>query len=222
MRCYAKNLHLGFAKGFLVTLHSVSRKRPTVDTDTTCAQIKSEQITFQKLAVSDLTMLAEWLKRPHVCEWWDACQSLEEVHEKYLPRLVDESSVVPYFAYLDGTPIGYIQSYVATATSDGWWPDEHDPGVRGIDQFLADEQRLRQGLGTRMVTEFVKVLFRDPSVTKIQADPAPTNARAIRCYEKAGFRRVGTITTPDGPAMLMVIDRARVSDDTYSQGANKP
>jgi RimJ/RimL family protein N-acetyltransferase len=200
MRCYAKNLHLGFAKGFLVTLHSVSRKRPTVDTDTTCAQIKSEQITFQKLAVSDLTMLAEWLKRPHVCEWWDACQSLEEVHEKYLPRLVDESSVVPYFAYLDGTPIGYIQSYVATATSDGWWPDEHDPGVRGIDQFLADEQRLRQGLGTRMVTEFVKVLFRDPSVTKIQADPAPPTHALFAVTRKQDF-------DVSGPSQRLMVRR---------------
>ena len=74
----------------------------------------------------------------------------------------------------------------------------------------------------RMVKDFVQFLFRDPKVTKIQADPALTNARAIRCYEKAGFRRVGPITTPDGPAMLMVIDCVRVPDETYSQGANRP
>jgi hypothetical protein len=37
----------------------------------------------------------------------------------------------------------------------------------------------------------------------IQVDPSPTNARAIRCYEKAGFTRVGTVVTPDGPALLM-------------------
>jgi aminoglycoside 6'-N-acetyltransferase-1b len=46
-------------------------------------------------------------------------------------------------------------------------------------------------------------------VTRIQTDPSPRNARAIRCYEKAGFRRVGTIVTPDGPAEYMVIDRRR-------------
>jgi RimJ/RimL family protein N-acetyltransferase len=164
-------------------------------------------MTFQKLALSDLPMLSEWLNRRHVAEWWGGCQSLEEVREKYSPRLTNESTAVPYLAYLDCTPIGYIQSYIAAATGDGWWPDERDPGVRGIDQFLADGQRLDQGLGTRMVKEFVQFLFRDPSVTRIQADPAPINARAIRCYEKAGFRRVSLINTPDGPAMLMVIDR---------------
>jgi RimJ/RimL family protein N-acetyltransferase len=109
--------------------------------------------------------------------------------------------------YLDDVPIGYIQSYVAADAGDGWWPNEHDPGVRGIDQFLADGQHLGQGLGTQMVTEFVQRLFEDPNVTKIQADPRPSNGRAIRCYQKSGFRRVGAVDTPDGTAMLMVIER---------------
>jgi aminoglycoside 6'-N-acetyltransferase-1b len=165
------------------------------------------RITFQRLTEENLPTLAEWLRRPHVADWWDSCRSLEEVRVKYLPRLANESAVVPYFAYLDGLPIGYIQSYVAVAAGDGWWPDEHDPGVRGIDQFLAESQRLGQGIGTRMVIAFVELLFSDPGVTRIQADPAPSNARAIRCYEKAGFRSIGPITTPDGPAILMVIDR---------------
>lgn len=165
------------------------------------------QITFQRLTEADLPTLAEWLKRPHVAEWWDSCSSIDEVREQYLPSLASESTAVPYFAYLDGIPIGYIQSYVAAAAGDGWWPDEHNPGVRGIDQFLAESQHLGQGIGTQMVIEFVKFLFSDPAVTKIQADPAPSNTRAIRCYEKVGFRRVGLVTTPDGPAILMAIDR---------------
>ena len=162
---------------------------------------------FQRLTEADIPTLAEWLDRPHIAEWWGACKSIDEVRSKYLPRLEDRSAAVPYFAYLDGVPIGYIQSYVAAATGDGWWPDEHDPGVRGIDQFLADEKLLGKGLGTQMVSQFVQFLFQDPTVTRIQADPSPTNARAIRCYEKAGFHRVGPITTPDGEAELMTIER---------------
>jgi aminoglycoside 6'-N-acetyltransferase Ib len=40
-----------------------------------------------------------------------------------------------------------------------------------------------------------------------EADPAPNNRRALRCYEKAGFRQIRTIVTPDGPAMVMLQDR---------------
>ena len=55
----------------------------------------------------------------------------------------------------------------------------------------------------------VAQLFRDTSVTRIQTDPDPENHRAIRCYEKAGFRAVRTITTPDGPALYLIQDRPK-------------
>jgi aminoglycoside 6'-N-acetyltransferase-1b len=164
-------------------------------------------LRFERLTQADLPMLAEWLRRPHVAEWWTDCQTLAEVREQFLPTLTVDSTVVPYIAYLESLPIGYIQSYVAAGAGDGWWPDEHDPGVRGIDQFLADVHSAGHGIGTQMVREFVQFLFEDPAVTRIQADPAPSNLRAIRCYEKAGFRRVGVINTPDGAAMLMVVER---------------
>lgn len=123
--------------------------------------------------------------------------------------MLDEASTTrPYVVLADGEPIGYIQSYVAMGSGDGWWEDEQDPGVRGIDQFLSRADQLGQGLGTRMVRAFVEQLFADPSVTRIQTDPSPENRRAIRCYQKAGFRAVCEIDTPDGRALLMVCDRA--------------
>jgi RimJ/RimL family protein N-acetyltransferase len=36
---------------------------------------------------------------------------------------------------------------------------------------------------------------------------SPANSRAIRCYEKAGFKKAGVVHTPDGPALLMTIER---------------
>ena len=57
----------------------------------------------------------------------------------------------------------------------------------GIDQSLANASQLGKGLGTKLVRALVELLFNDPEVTKIQTDPSPSNLRAIRCYEKAGF-----------------------------------
>jgi len=111
-------------------------------------------LRFERLTQADLPMLAEWLRRPHVAECWTDCQTLAEVREQFLPTLTDDSTVVSYIAYLESLPIGYIQSYVAAGAGDGWWPDEHDPGVRGIDQFLADVHSAGHGIGTQMVREF--------------------------------------------------------------------
>ena len=168
------------------------------------------RLSFRPLHESDLPLLAEWLRRLHVVEWWggnDAALDLEDVRQKYLPRVGEDASVKCYVACLGDEPIGFAQSYVALGAGDGWWEDETDPGVRGIDHFLSDGSRLGQGLGTRMVRVFVEWLMTDPAVTKVQTDPDPANARAIRCYEKAGFRTVRRIVTPDGPALMMVFER---------------
>lgn len=131
------------------------------------------------------------------------------MHAKYFPRLTADSPVKPYVALLSGESIGFIQSYIAMACADGWWPDETDPGVVGIDQFLCDEHKLGRGLGTTMVRSFVRRLFEDDTVVRIQTDPRPDNARAIRCYEKAGFRRAGVVETPDGQVLLLTIERSQ-------------
>ena len=167
-------------------------------------------VALRLMTEQDLPMLHEWLNRPHILEWWGAEEerpTLDEVRQHYSPRALAEDSVTPYVAMLGEEPIGFAQSYVALGSDAGWWQDETDPGVRGIDQSLADPAQLNKGLGTTLVRALVQRLFSDPTVTKIQTDPAPDNHRAIRCYEKAGFVQQKVITTPDGPAVYMVQTR---------------
>ncbi len=168
----------------------------------------SDGFAFRPLIAADLPMLHEWLARPHVAVWWDGTPSLAEVEAEYGPVVAGVEPVRAYVVLRGGEAVGFAQDYTpADCHGDGWWLDEHDPGVRGIDQFLAHEDQLGRGLGTAMVRAFVARLFADPAVTRVQVDPSPENGRAIRCYEKAGFRAVGEIDTPDGPALLMYCDR---------------
>lgn len=178
----------------------------------------SAEPTFRPLTVEDLPLLHEWLRRPHVAEWWGPPPaSLAEVEQEFGPSIAGTVPHRCYIALRDGAPIGFIQSYAAVGFHhEGWWVDEHDPGVRGIDQFLAHPDQLGRGLGTAMVRAFVRKLFADPSVTRVQTDPAPENARAIRCYEKAGFRAAREVDTPDGRALLMYCERQP------DAGANEP
>jgi len=165
------------------------------------------EFSFRPLTQSDLPRLHEWLNRAHVAEWWDEQRDLEYVLEAYGADL--SSPVIRmFFAYLDDEPVGYIQVYRVMGADPEWWTEETDPGARGIDQFLANAEQLGQGLGSSMVRQFVASLFADPEVTQVQTDPSPRNPRAIRAYEKAGFRRVGEVSTPDGPALLMRVTRA--------------
>ena len=179
---------------------------------------------FRPLAESDIPLLYEWLRRPHLIEWWRNEQTAEEVREKYLPRIQSPGGARPFIAVLRGEPLGYIQYYPAAEGDPNWWPDKPGPGVLGIDQFLADADRLGRGLGTAMVGQFVDRLFQDRSVTEIRVDPHPDNVRAIRCYTKVGFREIGRFTSPDGPAVLMVLkrDEPRAIIEASREGLQNP
>jgi RimJ/RimL family protein N-acetyltransferase len=170
-------------------------------------------IAFRPLTDADLPLLHDWLSRPHVVEWWPGSPTLAEVAAEFGPAIAGTVPLQCFIALADGTPIGFTQSYVPAGWHhEGWWLDEHDAGVRGIDQFLANAEQLGHGLGTAMVSTFVARLFADPAVTRVQTDPAPANGRAIRCYEKAGFIAVREVDTPDGRALLMYRERPAVID----------
>jgi len=129
---------------------------------------------FRPLTGADLPLLFEWHQRPHVLEWWNSYESIDVLKADAL-----DSDAHAFLAYADGQPIAYIQ----------WYPCE-EKGVVGIDQFIADRDSIGRGVGTDLVSQFVEFLFFDSTVRAVIVDPASHNARAIRCYEKAGFRFV--------------------------------
>ena len=59
-----------------------------------------------------------------------------------------------------------------------------------------------------MMRALLAKLFAAATVTRIQTDPSLRNARAIRCYEQAGFRARAEVETPDGRSWLMFCDLA--------------
>ena len=164
--------------------------------------------SFRPLVAADLPMLHEWLCRPHVAQWWPAPRSHAEFVGEFREHVDPAGTTRGHIALYRDEPVGFIQSYHVMDSGEGWWPDETDAGARGIDQFLADEDRLGQGLGSAMIAAFVAHLFENRVVTKVQTDPSPENARAIRACLRAGFRPVREVVTPDGPALLMVQHRA--------------
>jgi len=62
---------------------------------------------------------------------------------------------------------------------------------------------LGRGHGSAFLRSFADQLLAS-GTPRVVIDPAPSNARAIRAYEKAGFCRDRLVDTPDGPGLLMV------------------
>lgn len=163
-----------------------------------------EAITFRPLTDDDLALLHEWLNRDHIRRWWRLAPTLEEVEAKY--RRIDGTEKTEVFVIeLDGRPDGMIRTYLVSDYPD-WIGDE--PGVAGVDLFIADAERIGRGLGPRILTEFLRaVVFADPAVTACVASPEVVNAVSIRAFEKAGFAREREIPGEWGPELLMRIER---------------
>jgi aminoglycoside 6'-N-acetyltransferase len=146
---------------------------------------------FTPLTKHDLPRVGQWLGRPHVMQWWpDGKRQVRQI-----ARSIGSTELAPYLVSIDGAPLAYLQCEVLA------------PDRRGIDQFIGEDDMLGRGHGSAFIRQFCDELFFGGAVTAVTTDPDPANARAIRAYEKAGFRPVERQSTPWGNVLLMQRDK---------------
>ena len=153
---------------------------------------------FRAVTVADLPMLAAWLVEPHVAEWWDEGPeaSLAEIREA-----MDSVETEPLIVELRGRPIAYIQSY-DPHLEDGHPYRDQPFGALGMDISIGPPELVGKGHGSAIVRQFTDMLFEE-GCPRVVIDPHPDNLRAIRAYEKAGFRAFDTRISEYGPALMM-------------------
>ena len=156
---------------------------------------------FRPMSAGDLPLVAQWLTKPHVIEWWGQPEEQLALVTEDLHSVAMDQFIVS----IGEQPFAYIQCYDPSA-----WPEgglgEHPQGTRGIDQFIGDPGMIGCGHGSAFIRHFTDELLA-AGTPLVLTDPDPTNARAIRAYEKAGFIRDREIETPDGRALLMLRER---------------
>ena len=142
-------------------------------------ELRGERVVLRPLAEADVDRIVELGADPEVARWWPG---LTPEHVGTKARGEDEGVTVLAIV-VDGEVAGLIQHY-----------EETDPEFRhaGMDLFLGAPFHGR-GLGTDAVRTLARHLVRDHGHHRLVIDPAADNARAIRCYEKVGFRRVGVM-----------------------------
>jgi len=151
-------------------------------------ELRGERVVLRPLAEADVPRIVELGADPDVAHWWPGLTD-EHVGEK---ARGEDDDVIVFAIVADGEVAGMIQHYEET---------DEDFRHAGIDLFLGAPYHGR-GLGTDAVRTMVRHLIDDLGHHRVVIDPAAHNERAIRCYEKAGFRRVGVLREywrdPDG------------------------
>jgi aminoglycoside 6'-N-acetyltransferase len=157
---------------------------------TTVVELHGERVVLRPLAEADVAPLAELGSDPEVARWWPGL-TREHLLAK-ARREGEEADVTPFAIVAGGEVAGLIQH---------WEETDEDFRHAGIDIFLGTPFH-GDGLGTDAVRTLARHLVRDLGFHRVVIDPAAANERAVRAYEKAGFRRVGVMREywrdPDG------------------------
>ncbi|RRH93787.1 N-acetyltransferase [Mesorhizobium tamadayense] len=163
---------------------------------------QEDSYDFRPVTERDLPMIARWLAEPHIAEWWDDPE--REIAE--IRGHIGSVSVEPLIVELDGRPIAYLQSYDPHLEDDHPYADQPF-GTLGIDLSIGPPDLVGIGHGSAIVRQFVEALFEE-GAPRVIIDPHPDNGRAIRAYEKAGFRPIGRRQSQYGDVVLMAVDAA--------------
>ncbi len=145
-------------------------------------------VLIRDLVSADYGTLARWLSDRRVLAFYegrDRPHSLDLVRM----RFGTEDGVRRCILVFAGRDVGYVQFYReddAEMRSYGW---EADPNAYGVDLFIGEVDLWNRGVGTRALSALCRHLFQ-VGATRIVVDPQAWNTRAIRCYEKCGFRQV--------------------------------
>jgi aminoglycoside 6'-N-acetyltransferase len=135
-------------------------------------ELRGERVTLRPTTADDRGALKRIRDEPDVLKWW-------EPQSDQWPG--DEDDVELLTILHDGEVAGLVQ----------FW-EEPDPDYRHADVDILLITRLHgQGVGTDAMRTIARHLTVDRGHHRITLTTSPDNARAIRVYEKVGFRKVG-------------------------------
>lgn len=146
-------------------------------------------LKVRKLEKKDAHLLARWLSDPAVLEFYEGRDipfDLDKVNQVFYHSEDDEFKCIIEF---EGHEIGYIQFYLLdneTKKEYGY----HDENIYGVDQFIGETDYWNKGIGTLLVSSMVTYLIEHKGADRVVMDPQTRNTRALKCYEKCGFKKV--------------------------------
>lgn len=165
--------------------------------------MSADAYAFRPMTADDLPLARGWLATPEVVRWWgDPDEQIA-----LLAGDLDEPRMRLWIVSHGAKPFAYIQDYDPLS-----WGLHHfgdlAPGSRGIDQFIGEPAMLDRGHGSAFIRAHVDRLLAE-GAPSVGTDPDPTNARAIRAYEKAGFTALRETLDWEGEPTLLMLRHAQ-------------
>jgi len=149
----------------------------------------------------DESVLAEWLKLPHVSKWWgDPVQCLSRVRE----TSKDNHKLI----VVNGEPVGYIRwQYVVSEELNKIGIQGIPNNTLDIDMFIGKLSGIGKGTGPTALNLLITYFRSLTSVSKASICTSVDNSSAIRAFEKSGFKKHQQFESPTfGCCWVLIIE----------------
>ena len=152
--------------------------------------IEKDNLLIRQMTKDDFDIMVNWLNDKEVLEFYDELPSnLDRVKEKYGPRITGNHYVTPCIVEYKNQPLGYIQYYEIQEDDLKKYGYDSKQNIYGIDQFIGKPEMWGRGIGTLMVGLMLNFL-QSKGAEKVVLDVRNNNIRAIKSYEKCGFKKI--------------------------------
>lgn len=158
------------------------------------------RFTFKPAVESQRGLIFGWLQQDYISKWihGQGLQNTLNGLEKFFQYQAEgrgldrESQITQHWIGYDGDiPFVYLlTSNVFKNTDDEYAKYCELEGLAiTLDIFIGNTEYLGKGLATTVIKEFLLSQFSD--ISEVFIDPEKSNVKAIRVYQKVGFRIVG-------------------------------
>lgn len=157
--------------------------------------IKSGDIAIRPMldVDSDYHLMAKWLSDPRVYKFIHGKpKDLVWVKNKYGSRIRKEEKINACIIEFKNQPIGYIQ-YFNIKPYEKDYEMENTQDIWAVDMWIGEPDFWEKGIGSKSLKLLVDYIFKNLNAQKIIIDPHIDNPRAIRAYEKTGFKKVSIL-----------------------------
>jgi RimJ/RimL family protein N-acetyltransferase len=152
---------------------------------------------------ADWPLLLRWLSRADIERWWGPKASSEAA----VMLAMASPHAICRIVEVAGEPVGYAHALDATLWGEAL-PQGLEPGTWDIDLFIAVDRYRGQGVGAAALDAIRDEVFTTTLAPAVCVFAAVANERAVRAYEKAGFRWRGVHRDPQaGPEWFMIAQR---------------
>lgn len=142
--------------------------------------LRGERVALRPPVVDDLDDLARIFQEPEVARWWPRFDRTR-IQEDLIGN--EEPTEHVYAVVVGDVVAGIVQA-----------AEEDDPDYRSVGIDIAIATRWHgSGVAVDAIRTLVHDLIDSRGHHHVTIDPAADNARAIRCYEKLGFKAVGIL-----------------------------